>query len=131
MITKATTQDVDQLFDLIQMGVAEGGLLSRSKQEIKRLIDNFFVYKIKNRIIGCAGIDIYTQKIAELRSLYVIKENRRKKIASKLIKHCLKVAKSKGIREVITLSDKEDVFRKCGFSDQIGKQKALFLRIGD
>ena len=129
MIKKASFKDVDQLYDLIQMGVKEGGLLSRSKDEIKRLIDNFFVYKINGRIVGCAGIDTYTLKIAELRSLYVAKESRRKGIASKLIKRCLQEAKLKGIREVITLSDKEEVFRSCGFSDQIGKQKALFLRM--
>lgn len=129
MIKKATFKDVDPLYDLIQMGVKEGNLLSRSKDEINRLIDNFFVYKIADKIVGCAGIDVYTSKIAELRSLYVAKENRRKGIASKLIKRCLKEAKLKGIREVITLSDKEEVFRGCGFSDQIGKQKALFLRM--
>ena len=131
MIKKASFNDVDQLYDLIQMGVKEGSLLSRSKDEIKKLIDNFFICKVGNKIVGCAGIDAYTSKIAELRSLYVAKENRRKGIASKLIKRCLKEAKLKGIREVITLSDKEEVFRSCGFSDQIGQQKALFLRMKD
>ena len=131
MITKASFRDVDALFNLIQHGVEEGGLLPRSRDEIKRFIDNFFVCKITGKIVGCAGIDIYTPKIAELRSLYVLHENRRKGIASKLIKRCLEEAKQKGIREVITISDKEEVFRSCGFSDQIGKQKALFVRMRD
>ena len=95
MIRKATFTDVDQLFDLIQKGVKEGFLLSRSKPEIKRLIDNFFIYKIDGRIVGCAGIDAYTSKIAELRSLYVTRENRKQGIASKLIKRCLKEAQQK------------------------------------
>lgn len=129
MIKKATFDEVDILFTLIQQGVEEGSLLTRSKEEIRRYIDNFFVFTIGGKIVGCAGLDIYTTKIAELRSLYVAQENRRKGIASKLIKKCLQVAKQKGIREVITISDKEEVFRKCGFFDQIGKQKALFVRI--
>ncbi len=131
MIKKATFSDIDAVFHLIQLGAKEGGLLSRSKEEIRRYIDNFFVYKIKGKIVGCAGIDIYTRKIAELRSLYVVHDNRRKGIASKLIKRCLTEAKQKGIQEVITISDKEEVFRNCGFADQIGKQKALFVRMKD
>src|SRR6185312_5303931 len=104
MIKKATFDEVDILFTLIQQGVEEGSLLTRSKEEIRRYIDNFFVFTIGGKIVGCAGLDIYTTKIAELRSLYVAQENRRKGIASKLIKKCLQVAKQKGIREVITIS---------------------------
>src|SRR5438093_1613580 len=110
MIKKAGFKDIDYIFDLITKGVKEGGLLSRSKDEIKRLIDNFFVCKVNGKVLGCIGLDIYTPKIAELRSLFVLKENRREGIASKLIKKCLKEAKLKGIREVITISDKEEVF---------------------
>ena len=128
MIRKATLKDALSIQLLISTGEYEGVLLYRSLSEIKKLISNFIICEEKGQIVGCIGLDQYTKRIGELRSLYVIPEYRRKGIASLLIESALKRAKELGIYEIITISDKEEIFKKCGFKEKIGKQKALFLR---
>lgn len=128
IIRKAVFADLESIERLVQKGVEEGVLLGRSKAELEQVLSNFFVATIQNRIIGCVSLEQYTKRIAELRSIYVEKKYRNRGVAKTLIQKALDRAKTLGIREVITISDKEWVFRSCGFKDKIGKQKALLIR---
>ncbi|MCS7185268.1 MAG: GNAT family N-acetyltransferase, partial [bacterium] len=92
-------------------------------------IDNFFVAIIDNKIIGCVALDIYSKKLAEIRSLAVLEEYENMGVASKLICKCIDVAKKNGVYEVLVITDELNLFKRLGFKEELENQKALFLRL--
>lgn len=82
----------------------------------------------KSRIVGCCALEVYSKKLAEIRSLTVEPAASGKGIASALLDICLKEARCKRVYEVLVITNKDRLFRRRGFSQQLHDQKALFLR---
>ena len=51
-------------------------LLGRDRDEIAQLLDAFWVAEVDGRVVGCCCLEVYSPKIAELRSLAVLPEFR-------------------------------------------------------
>jgi amino-acid N-acetyltransferase len=130
MIRKATTDDTKVIYALLLEGVSSGKVLKRSTNELKNVIDSFFVYLEDNKVVGCCSLEIYTQKLAEIRSLVVSVEYRNRGIGSALVTRCLAEAKNKKIYQVLSVTDKHDLFQRYGFRNQIDEKQAMFLKLG-
>lgn len=127
MIRKANIKDIAVIHTLLLEGVSNGKVLKRSSGEIKKVIYNFFVCEINGKVIGCCSLEIYSQKLAEIRSLVVSSEYRNKGIGSALVKKCLDEAKNKGIYQVISVTDKSDLFERFGFKTELNEKQAMFI----
>jgi len=90
--------------------------------------DKFFVAENNKKIVGCCALDIYSRRIAEIRSLAVLLNYQRKGIGTNLIKLCLNKAKKKKILEIITITGKESLFKKFGFNT-FNNEKMALLKI--
>ena len=88
----------------------------------------FFVATKNREIVGCCALDVYSIRIAEVRSLAVASGYQKKGIGSKLIKACIQRAKQLNIHEVIAITGREDVFKKFGFST-FKKEKTALLKV--
>ena len=93
--------------------------------------NTFFVAENDGKVVGCCALDIYSKRIAEMRSLVVLPDYQGMVIASKLIELCLNQAKKKRILEVITITGKDGLFRKFGFSTFNNEKIALFKLLKD
>lgn|GEM_PF-3889994 len=71
VIRKATLQDIPFLLELLRE--SSDKLLQRSAEEYKEVIGNTWVAVYNDRIVGCATLEIYSSKIAEIRSVAVDK----------------------------------------------------------
>lgn len=80
--------------------------------------------------MGCVSLDIYNKKLAEVRSLVVRPPWERREIASALIERCLREGKTKKIYELLAITDKEQLFKRFHFNEELQGQKALFRRPG-
>jgi len=127
-IREASGEDLSSIFSLINKQAHNGKILKRSRKEIKKVLRSFFVAEQDGVIVACGAIEIYNKKLAEIRSLVVTSTHQRKGIARALIKRFIQVAKKKRVYEVLTITDRDDVFVSHGFSQQLQGQKALFLR---
>ena len=78
-------------------------------------ISEFFVAAEDDRIVGCCALEIYSKRLAEIRSLAVTKRFQGQGLATKLIEACLKRAKKKKIYEVLTITGAVKLFEKHGF----------------
>lgn len=87
---------------------------------------DFFVAEAEGKIIGCGALEIYSKKLAEVRSLVVLPEFQGQGIATKLIKLCLKRAKRRKIREVLTITGEPKLFERLGFRSFKKQKYALF-----
>ena len=68
----ATQNDIPSMRDLISQSVERGEVLPRTLQELTDLLPTFFVAEsTENRIVGTAALEVYSQKLAEIRSLCI------------------------------------------------------------
>lgn len=131
-IRRAKHDDLEAVEALIRRFVQGGKLLPRTFQELESLVDNLFVAEIDGEIVGCAALDIYNRKLAEIRSLAVSPETQGSGLGKKLVQACVELAESQGIFEVMAISSSEDFFKACGFDFTLpNERKAFFLQTRD
>lgn len=131
-IRTASTEDVSALAEFIQPFVEEGRLLPRTTQELHELLPHGFVAERAGRIVGFAALEIYSVKLAEVRSLAVSHEVQGQGVGRELVKRCVDLARDEKILEVMAVTSTDEFFRNCGFDFTLpGERKALFIQTLD
>src|SRR5438445_9011498 len=132
VVRPARGPDIRLLAELIEPVVRERKLLPRTIDELALLLPNYFVAETAGRLVGCAALEIYSSKLAELRSLVVIPEYQARGIGKQLVAACVNRAREERILEVMAVTSSEEFFRSCGFDFTLpGEKKALFLTTRD
>lgn len=130
------------IYSLVAEATQRGKILFRTKSDLRKNLRYFRVAVLpptsspllkreehqRRRVVACCSLEIYSKKLAEIRSLVVEKNYEGQGIASALLEHCLTEAKKKKIYEVLVITDRENLFKRKGFAEQLHGQKALFLR---
>jgi len=128
IIRHAHPDDALTIHRLIDKATKNGKILKRTSAEIKKNLAAFLVAEEDGAVIGCCSLEIYNRKLAEVRSLAVAQERQRKGVATALIDRCVREAARRGIMEVLAITDRQNLFKRHGFAEQLHGQKALFLR---
>jgi amino-acid N-acetyltransferase len=93
--------------------------------------NEFFVAVTKSgrhsRIIGCCALEVYSRRLAEVRSLVVSPDWQGRGIASSLVERCLREARRRKIHECLTITGATKLFEKHGFHPFKGEKYALLL----
>lgn len=129
MLRKARVSDIDSIYLLIIQAAKKGKVLPRSKEELKKVIHHFYVYEMDGMVVGCCALEVYSKKLAEIRSLVVAESYKKQGIGKALVAACLAEAKEKQIFEVLAITDKDAFFEKLGFKKELGGQWPMFLKI--
>jgi amino-acid N-acetyltransferase len=95
----------------------EGVMLERSAESVIENIRNFFVAEHQGKIIGCCAIAFYTSKLAEIRSVAVLAQHKRKGIGRLLVEKAEEILREEGVKEVFVLTLSPDFFGSIGFSE--------------
>jgi len=127
-IRKAGVHDILAVYHLVLSATQRGKILKRSKTEIQNSVHHFWVAEERGMVIACCALEIYNKKLAEIRSLAVDSRWEKQGIASRLVEACLKESRKKRIYEVLVITNREHIFKRHGFSEQLHDQKALFIR---
>jgi N-acetylglutamate synthase-like GNAT family acetyltransferase len=131
-VRPATPADVDGIDALIEPFVEGGKLLPRTSDELEDLIKSGFVAECGGRIVGFAALEVYSKKLAEVRSLAVAADMQRHGIGKRLVTACIDRARERNILEVMAITSSEEFFRTCGFDFTLpGEKKALFIQTRD
>lgn len=94
----------------------EGLMLERSTDNVIENIRNFFVVELGSAIIGCCAVAFYTAALAEIRSIAVLDEYRRRGIGRILVERAEAVLREEGVREVFVLTLSSGFFSTLGYS---------------
>jgi amino-acid N-acetyltransferase len=124
-------RDVDRhaVFELIEYFVAQRSVLPRTLDELDELIPNAFVVLDGERVVGFAALEIYSKKLAEIRSLVVAVDMQGRGVGGMLVRACIERARENNIFEVMAISSSESFFLSCGFDYTLpGEKKAFFLQ---
>lgn len=119
---KATEADFPAIQALIQM------FPDTLMQEHLPRPDEFFVAVENEETVACCALEVYSQRMAEVRSLVVLPSHQGKGIATKLVEKCLEEAKALGVYEVLTITGATGLFAKHGF-DTFKKEKFALIKI--
>ena len=131
-VRPSTMSDLDDIYDFIQPFVDAGRLLPRTLDELEGLIPTGFVAIADGEVVGFVALEIYSRKLAEIRSLCVSSEYRGQGIGKRLTLACVDLARRQKIFEVMAITSTDDFFRSCGFDFTLpGEKKALFLLTRD
>lgn len=91
-------------------------------------VSNFFVAEEGKRVVGCCALQVYSKRLAEIRSLVVAKKFQSQGIATRLIHRCLARAKLKGVHEILSITSAVKLFKKNGFKT-FNREKFAMLKI--
>jgi amino-acid N-acetyltransferase len=129
IVRTAVQADVPALEAFIKPFVDARKLLPRTYDELHELLANFFVAEINGQIVGCAALEIYSWKLAEIRSLAVAPETQGMGVGRKLVQACVERAHERNILEVMAITSADGFFMSCGFDYTLpGEKKALFIQ---
>ncbi len=128
-VRPATREDLPQLAGLVDYFVEENRLLPRTSDELEDLIPFGFVAIAAGQIVGFAALEIYSSKLAEIRSLAVMPLFQGKGVGRKLVEQCVELAVSRSVLEVMAITSNDGFFKSCGFDFTLpGEKKALFVQ---
>ncbi|MDD5424143.1 MAG: N-acetyltransferase [Candidatus Omnitrophica bacterium] len=116
MVRKAQIKDVKKIHGLVDLYARRKEMLPRSEDDIAEGIRDFFVSERDGNVLGCAALHIYSDKLAEIRSLAVEAGSTNKGIGSELVKACIEEAGNLGLESVFALTLKTEFFGKFGFT---------------
>jgi amino-acid N-acetyltransferase len=113
---KATEQDIETLYDIIQGYAEQGIMLPRSREVLAAQIDTFVVAVIEDRLVGCGSLTRLGQDLVEIRSLGVTKGHKGLGIGNALVDFLVEEAKQMGIPKVMALTYAVNFFERNGFT---------------
>jgi amino-acid N-acetyltransferase len=98
----------------------------RSHEEIQEVLETTWVAEEGGQLVGCCCLDIYSPKIAEVRSLFVDPQFRGRGLGEDLVRAAVEEAERRKIRQVITITSSPDFFGKLDFGPCLNEKYILF-----
>lgn len=125
-IRKATSADIPGIKSLIAANPKT--ILPRSNEEMTSLIEGFWVAEHDGQVVGCCCLEVYSPKIAEIRTVIVHESARGMGFGAQLVKAAADEAERQNIREVMVVTSSPEYFTKLGFGECLHEKWALFYR---
>jgi amino-acid N-acetyltransferase len=118
MIRKAKVQDIQAIKKLVEPYGKTGVMLPVSLSELYDRIRSFFLYEDESgTIVGVAALHVSWDDLAEIRSLAVAKDHKKKGIGRSLVERCLSDAVKLGVGRVFVLTYIPEFFSRVGFAE--------------
>lgn len=88
---------------------------------------SFFVATIGGEPVGCCALQVYSKRLAEVRTLAVHPDYQDRGIASKLVEACKQRASERGVKELFAVTSQRVFFEKLGFATFRREKTAMFF----
>jgi amino-acid N-acetyltransferase len=137
-IRRAHKKDIGAIWRLIQAGMDNDELLRRTRADIERQVEDFYVFDLDRNPVGCMALHFYPEEHkAEMACVCVDARHENQGIGSKLIQFAEAQARSRGTTELFCLSTQAFNYfiQKGGFrpgtpDDLPAARRALYDRSG-
>ena len=92
-------------------------------------VQSFFVARSGDTLAGCGALQIYSKRLAEVRSLAVDPDFRARGVASRLVACCIVRARERGVRELFAVTSQTSFFSRLGFAPFRREKTAMFFEL--
>src|SRR4249919_2680093 len=99
-----------------------------AQQNLPR-VTSFFVASSGDHLVGCCALQIYSKRLAEVRSLAVHPDFQDRGLASDLVERCTQRARERGVRELFAVTSQTSFFARLGFATFRREKTAMFLEL--
>ena len=114
-IRPAAHEDVQTMVRIILHYASEGLMLPRSHGALAEALPNYLVADIDGDVIGCGGLEQYSNDSAEIYGLATAPENPHHGAGSAIVQALIQKARSERISQVFALTLAPGFFQKMGF----------------
>lgn len=94
-------------------------------------IPSFFVAEHRGEIVACCALQVYSRRLAEVRSLAVREDYRGQGIAARLVDACRERGRQRKVRQLFAVTSSPEFFERRGFTVHSGWKTALFANLDD
>ncbi len=94
-------------------------------------VQSFFVAENRGEIVGCCALQVYSRRLAEVRSLAVHPDYRGRGIAGRLVDACRERGRERRVRQLFAVTSEPGFFESRGFTVHAGWKTALFANLDD
>ncbi len=115
-VRKARMSDIRAIHALLMTSSADGLLLPRSLSELYGHLRDFYVVEDDSSIVGCGALSILWENLAEVRSLAVHVDARRKGCGRMLVDACVRETRELDIHRLFALTYQVPFFHALGFT---------------
>jgi amino-acid N-acetyltransferase len=116
-IRKAKLSDVPELYRLISYYAGEHIILPRTLPELYENVWEFTVAEDESSVVGCAALRLYSQELAEIRSMCVDPARKSQGIGREISNRLIREADGFGVKTVFALTMTPEFFEKLGFRE--------------
>ncbi len=114
-IVPATVNHIDGICRLVDYWAQQGENLPRSRDEILASLNDFGVAVHQGEVVGCGSLFIYSNSLAEIRSLGVDPKRHGMGVGSQMVAYFLEAANRLHIPRIFVLTRAPDFFQRNGF----------------
>jgi amino-acid N-acetyltransferase len=92
-------------------------------------VSSFLIAVSKGQVVGCCALQVYSKRLAEVRSLAVHPDFQSHGIATKLVERCRDRAREKGVKELFAVTGQAYFFGRLGFATFHREKTAMFCSL--
>ena len=113
---KATFDDIEQIFAIVNDYASDGVMLARSRNTLYETLRDMVVAEDEQgTIVGVGGLHILWDRLAEVRTMAVSPRLTRRGIGAEIVKRLLEEGRKIGVTKFFTLTYKPGFFQTLGF----------------
>ena len=117
LIRSARTSDVPRIQKIAEPLVADRILLGKEMVELYESIQEFVVAELDGEVVGFGALHVMWQDLAEVRTLAVDVNNKRRGLGAAMLNELLERAKNLGVHRVFCLTFEVEFFQRHGFAE--------------
>ena len=113
---KATFDDIEQIFQIVNDYASDGVMLARSRNTLYETLRDMVVAEDEQgTIVGVGGLHILWDRLAEIRTMALSPRLTRRGIGAEIVKRLLEEGRKIGVTKFFTLTYKPGFFQTLGF----------------
>lgn len=117
VVRRAHVSDVPRLYELINYYAAQGDMLPKTMDQLYNRIREFYVADVEGEVVGCAGLKITWQDLAEVVSVAVHPEFQGCGLGQRLVESLFVEAQEMSVASLFTLTLQVGFFSRLGFRE--------------
>ncbi len=113
---KATFDDVEAIFALVNDYAGDGVMLARSRNTLYETLRDMIVAEDETgTIVGVGGLHLLWDRLAEVRTMAVSPQLTRRGIGGEIVRRLMAEGRTLGVKKFFTLTYKPGFFQTLGF----------------